>query len=72
MLFIIWQNVNICKGSDEEPEKYKCKIDNEGIEGNIVVHADFHSANKGLFLGLVMMLLSVVGIILFIITMHSE
>ncbi|CAH0560881.1 unnamed protein product [Brassicogethes aeneus] len=74
VLYIIWQNINVCGGQQEESFSFKCKEnpeDTEKMESNIVVYADFHSANKGLFCGLAVMLLSVVGIILFMITLSS-
>lgn len=73
---MIWQNIENCKikltnSSSSSTIVNECNP-SVGDESNLVIHADCHSANKGLFSGMVVLVLCVVTIILFFIAISDE
>lgn len=52
-----------CRNTTEHENQYK---------SNLVIHADCHAANRGLFAGLVLMILTIVFIILFFVATSEE
>lgn len=76
VLFIIWNSVGSCEDRGEETASTTNHCDTptggDNLESNIVVHADCHSANKGLFGGIIVLVLCVVSIILFFIAISDE
>lgn len=52
-----------CRNTTEHENQYK---------SNLVIHADCHAANRGLFAGLVLMILTIVFIILFFVAVSEE
>lgn len=76
VLFIIWKSVGSCEDTEtEETTTNHCDTPTgvgDNLESNIVVHADCHSANKGLFGGIIVLVLCVVSIILFFIAISDE
>jgi hypothetical protein len=70
ILFIIWRNIGKC-GQDHSTKSTSCQISGEA-HSNLVIHADCHSANKGLFAGLIVLVGSIVSIILFCIAMADK
>ncbi|RZB39386.1 otopetrin-2 [Asbolus verrucosus] len=75
VLFVIWQSIGKCKEKEEMSPSRQCDSpegNRDNLESNIVIHADCHSANKGLFSGIVIMVLTVVSIILFLIAINDE
>ncbi|XP_060530512.1 proton channel OtopLc-like [Cylas formicarius] len=80
ILLIVWQNIGLCKVPSGSPhdrhslDTNECKHQNKPIEpeGNVSVHADCHSANKGLFGGFLVMVFALVSIIVFFITYYSK
>ncbi|XP_071452896.1 proton channel OtopLc-like [Hetaerina americana] len=64
VLFVMWQNIGRCT-------KFSSSAKN-GFTSNLVIHADCHSANKGLFAGLIILVGSVVSIILFFVAMADK
>jgi hypothetical protein len=68
ILFIIWQNIGKC-AQDHSTRK---TTDGHGTHSSLVIHADCHSANKGLFAGLIVLVGSIVSIILFCIAMADK
>jgi hypothetical protein len=72
ILFIIWQNIGTC-AQDHSSNTATCLITGgDGVHSNLVIHADCHSANKGLFAGLIVLVGSIVSIILFCIAMADK
>jgi len=76
VLFVIWQSIGKCKLKEEiSPSQRECDSpegNRDNLESNIVIHADCHSANKGLFGGIVIMVLTVVSVILFFIAINDS
>ena len=75
MLVVIWGNIGKCKEKEEMSSERQCDSpegNNDNLESNIVIHADCHSANKGLFSGIVIMVLTIVSVILFLIAVNDE
>jgi hypothetical protein len=72
ILFIIWQNIGKC-AQDHSSNATTCLVTGgDGVHSNLVIHADCHSANKGLFAGLIVLVGSIVSIILFCIAMADK
>ncbi|EFA02328.2 proton channel OtopLc isoform X2 [Tribolium castaneum] len=75
VLFVIWQSIGKCKQKEEMSSTRQCDTpvgNNDNLESNVVIHADCHSANKGLFSGIVIMVLTVVSVILFLIAFNDS
>jgi hypothetical protein len=74
VLFIIWQNIGRCHTSSKTcPGCRQIPYSSEvGFTSNVVLHADCHSANKGLFAGLIVLVGSAVSIILFFVAMADR
>jgi presenilin-like A22 family membrane protease len=77
ILFIIWQNIGKCAqdhsgSSSSSSTATYLAVGSDGVHSNLVVHADCHSANKGLFAGLIVLAGSIVSIILFCIAMADK
>jgi hypothetical protein len=75
VLFVIWQSIGKCKEKEEMSSTRQCDSpigNNDNLESNVVIHADCHSANKGLFSGIVIMVLTVVSVILFLIAFNDS
>ncbi|GLH13980.1 Proton channel OtopLc, partial [Gryllus bimaculatus] len=68
ILYIIWQNIGRCSGEHGG----HCALPVSPENSNLVIHADCHSANKGLFAGIIILVGSVVSIILFFIVMTNK
>lgn len=75
--YLIWRNIGICKAENEEEVVTTTQCNNPPSgdgddygESNVVVHADCHAANKGLFLGLVVLVITLVSCILFFICVY--
>ncbi|XP_067004725.2 proton channel OtopLc [Anabrus simplex] len=68
ILYIIWQNIGKCSGETGG----HCALPVSPEKSNLVIHADCHSANKGLFAGIIILVGSVVSIILFFIAMANS
>lgn len=75
--YLIWQNIGICKAENEEEVVTTTQCNNppsgdgsDYTESNVVVHADCQSSNKGLFGGLVALVLTIVSCILFFIAVY--
>ncbi|XP_034246845.1 proton channel OtopLc-like [Thrips palmi] len=66
VLFVIWQNIGTCSNAapDMSPQS--------GFVSNVVLHADCHSANKGLFAGLIVLVGAAISIILFLLAMADS
>ncbi|CAG9090885.1 unnamed protein product [Plutella xylostella] len=73
--YIIWTNIGSCDYDDEEDvnislgdTKSVCKIptaaEENDFSSNIVIYADCHASNRGLFVGLIMMVLIIGNLIL--------
>lgn len=78
-MFIIWQNIANCKQADNlittpslPNKKCNSQTDSTNEESNLVIHADCHSANRGLFGGIVVLVICIVSIILYFITISDE
>lgn len=75
--FIVWHNIGK-EHHRANPHHFHHKIHrNDGIEevtyqSNLVISADCHSANKGLFAGLFILMTSIISIIVFFVSMSSE
>ncbi|GLV35744.1 Otopetrin-like c [Carabus blaptoides fortunei] len=77
VLFIIWQNIGHCPAQNENTgTKRNCPtpgVDYEnGFTSNLVINVDCHSANTGLFGGILVIVCSVVSIILFFIAISNQ
>jgi len=72
ILFIIWQNIGKCAQDHSSNTATYLAMGSEDVHSNLVVHADCHSANKGLFAGLIVLAGSIVSIILFCIAMADK
>jgi hypothetical protein len=72
ILFIIWQNIGKCTQDHSSSTATYLAMGSDGVHSNLVVHADCHSANKGLFAGLIVLAGSIVSIILFCIAMADK
>lgn len=75
ILFIIWKSVGNCEdsaGAEETTNHCDTPTAGDNLESNIVVHVDCHAANKGLFGGIIVLVLCVVSIILFFIAISDE
>ncbi|XP_063913900.1 proton channel OtopLc-like isoform X2 [Zophobas morio] len=75
VLVVIWGNIGKCKEKEEMSSERQCDSpegNNDNLESNIVIHADCHSANKGLFSGIVIMVLTIVSVILFLIAVNDD
>ncbi|XP_065335323.1 proton channel OtopLc-like isoform X2 [Cloeon dipterum] len=78
VLFIMWQNIGRCCGHSMtgRPCWPTCRQLPSGYDAdftsNVVLHADCHSANKGLFAGLIVLVGSAVSIILFFVAMADR
>uniref|UniRef100_A0A131YBU2 Putative secreted protein n=1 Tax=Ixodes ricinus TaxID=34613 RepID=A0A131YBU2_IXORI len=75
--FVVWQNIgNIHLHS--KSHHLEQKIDGpEGsheitYESNLVISADCHAANKGLFAGILVLLTSIITVIIFFVVLHSS
>lgn len=73
VLVLIWQSIGKCDDNVHLTEiNEKCKKQSNSAASNVVLHADFHSANKGLFGGIIIMVTSIVSIILFFIALNDS
>lgn len=74
VLFVIWQSSGRCKDTEEISQRQcdNAEGNSDNQESNIVIHADCHSANKGLFGGMAAMVLSLVSVILFFIAINDR
>lgn len=71
----MWQNIGRCQGVSSAcwptcrqlPSSYETDF-----ASNVVLHADCHAANKGLFAGLIVLVGSAVSIILFFVAMADK
>lgn len=72
ILFIIWQNIGKCAEDHGSTSATCLATGSDGAHSNLVIHADCHSANKGLFAGLIVLVGSIVSIILFCIVMADK
>lgn len=72
ILYIIWQNIGKCAQDHRTRAAAYLAMGSDGVHSNLVVHADCHSANKGLFAGLIVLAGSIVSIILFCIAMADK
>lgn len=73
--YLVWNHIGKEKGSGPHRETVSQDLDgNEMIayESNLVIRADCHASNKGLFAGLFVMLLSLVAMFVFFISLQSE
>ncbi|XP_046993922.1 uncharacterized protein LOC124606004 [Schistocerca americana] len=68
VLYIIWQNIGQC-GTVTGGH---CKLLMNPESSNLSIHVDCHSANKGLFAGIIVLLTSVVSIILFFVAVTDS
>lgn len=66
--FIILQNL----GESDQSHQTERRDSVETVENNIVISADCHSANRGLFLGFIVLLGSVVILIVFFVTLSHK
>jgi hypothetical protein len=72
ILFIIWQNIGKCERDHSSSSTTCLGTGGDGAHSNLVIHADCHAANKGLFAGLIVLVASIVSIILFCIVMADK
>ncbi|GFT56411.1 proton channel OtopLc [Nephila pilipes] len=74
--FIVWHNIGK-KHHRANPHHFHHKVHkNDGIEevtfqSNLVISADCHASNKGLFMGLFILLTSIISIIVFFVAMSN-
>lgn len=78
MLFIIWQNIGNCPKQDDRNTGLKRNCQTPGLDyengftSNLVINVDCHSANTGLFGGILVIVCSVISIILFFIAISNQ
>ncbi|XP_054287534.1 proton channel OtopLc-like [Macrosteles quadrilineatus] len=70
VLFMIWQNIGHCEKSEwcHPPPLSR----GSGFVSNVVIYADCHSSNKGLFAGLIVLAGAFLSIILFFVAMADR
>lgn len=76
--FIVWQNIGK-EHTNSNPHHLRHTISQDALgddqiayQSNLVINADCHSANKGLFIGLFLLLTSIVTVIVFFVCMTTE
>lgn len=77
MWFIVWQNIgniHLHSKSHHLEQKIDGPEGNHEItyESNLVISADCHAANKGLFAGILVLLTSIIAVIIFFVVLHSS
>ncbi|CAH1174261.1 unnamed protein product [Phaedon cochleariae] len=77
VLYLVWQNIAICEAADEdEAATTQCKKtlsnDVDSTESNVAIHADCQASNKGLFGGIVVLVLVFVACILFFMVYYMD
>lgn len=75
--FIVWQNIgNVHHRAKSHHLEQKVNGADGNMEihyeSNLVISADCHSANKGLFAGILVLLLSVISVVIFFVLLHSH
>lgn len=68
VLYIIWQNIGKCSTMTGG----HCKLLMNPERSNLSIHVDCHSANKGLFAGIAVLLASVVSTIIFFVAVTDS
>ncbi|KAF8790530.1 proton channel OtopLc-like isoform X2 [Argiope bruennichi] len=76
--FIVWQNIGT-EHSHSNPHHLRHTISQDELgsdeityQSNLVINADCHSANKGLFTGLFLLLTTIVTVIVFFVAMSTK
>ncbi|XP_021954903.2 proton channel OtopLc isoform X1 [Folsomia candida] len=78
VLFIMWQNIG--KGQDIMRKRTRFRDSNQGpshpspvtsFTNHLIIHADCHAANKGLFAGLLILVGTVISVIIFYIALDD-
>lgn len=80
MLYIVWDTIGGCKQNfehnDEAAEKAKdCASDFGDApekESNLTIHVDCHSSSRGIFSGILIVIVLIVAIILFFVAVNDE
>lgn len=72
VLFIIWQNIGMCVEGEGAGCRPPPLSRGSGFVSNVVIYADCHSSNKGLFAGLIVLAGSFLSIILFFVAMADR
>ncbi|XP_046624717.1 proton channel OtopLc-like isoform X1 [Neodiprion virginianus] len=74
VLYVIWDNIGNCKrGGGSSADGVPCPpLAGPSAGSNIIVHADCHHANRGLFAGLLVLVFSIVSIILFFVAFSDS
>ncbi|XP_066253962.1 proton channel OtopLc-like isoform X2 [Euwallacea similis] len=81
ILYIVFMNIGLCRPIEHDHDDHIHEEDTRHCrnerrpsehESNITIHADCHASNKGLFLGFIVLVFSMVSLILFFITYSSE
>ncbi|XP_066140954.1 proton channel OtopLc-like [Euwallacea fornicatus] len=81
ILYIVFMNIGLCRPNELDHDDHahgedtrRCRNERRPSEheSNITIHADCHASNKGLFLGFIVLVFSMVSLILFFITYYSE
>ncbi|XP_067122611.1 proton channel OtopLc-like [Centruroides vittatus] len=75
---VMWQNIGL-ETSRAKPHPFHAKV-STGTDGaedvtyhsNLVISADCHASNKGLFAGLFVLLITIVSVIIFFVSAYSE
>lgn len=75
---IMWQNIGL-ENSRTNPRPFHTKISTgtNGMEdityqSNLVISADCHASNKGLFAGLFVLLVTIISVIIFFVSIYSD
>ncbi|KAG8194406.1 hypothetical protein JTE90_011018 [Oedothorax gibbosus] len=76
--FIVWQNIGK-EHTHSNPHHLRHTISQDAVgsdqiayQSNLVINADCHSANKGLFIGLFLLLTTIVTVIVFFVCMTTK
>ncbi|XP_044729577.1 proton channel OtopLc-like [Chrysoperla carnea] len=77
VLYIIWRNIGYCIENQNDSDRKGCSnppplTAENGFTSNLVIHADCHSSNKGLFAGIIILVSSLISIILFFLAISNE
>ncbi|XP_074032261.1 proton channel OtopLc isoform X1 [Leptinotarsa decemlineata] len=76
VLYLVWQNIGMCNVENEnEASTSQCRTpagNSENTEGNVVVHVDCQSSNKGLFGGFAVLVVTIVCCILFFVAVYLD
>ncbi|XP_022901720.2 proton channel OtopLc-like [Onthophagus taurus] len=81
ILYIVWDSIATCKQSFEHNDEAAAIArdcdsnfgeDAPVQESNLTIHTDCHSSNKGIFAGIILLIVTIVAIILFFVAINDE